>query len=292
MRYHEPVFRPPSEWDSLILQVTEGCSWNGCHFCEMYKGKRFRVKDSREIGTELQRDSRSGRLQGVRRVFLADGDAMVLPTETLLDILRLLQACMPGLRRVSSYVSPRNLAGKTDAELAALRAYKLTRLYCGVESGNDRVLAGNRKGESPQAMQTQLLRAQAAGMELSLMILLGLGGREHSAVHARDSAMLMNRLQPYQLSLLVLGYPFGLEHYRRKLATGFIPLSLPDLLGEMRQLVDGLELRRSHFRCDHVSSFLPIQGVLSRDKAAIVERIEQFAASLAPSDRPYLPVVG
>lgn len=292
MIHTQPLFRPPSEWDSFILQITEGCSWNRCHFCEMYKRKAFRIKEFDELEKELQRESRGGRLEAIRRVFLADGNATVLPANRLGDILSLLKRMMPNLRRVSCYVSPRDLTEKSDGDLAALRSLGLSRLYCGIESGDPLVLARNNKGESPESTLFQLQKAKKAKMDLSVMILLGLGGMEQSAAHAQNSAALLNTLQPYQLSLLVLGYPFGLDHYLSRLSAPFTPLTLGQLFEEMRLLVKELQLERSHFRCDHASNFLPLKGVLSRDKKAILAMIDHFSRLVPPSRKPFLPRIG
>ncbi len=292
MKYLEPVFRPPSEWDSFIIQVSEGCTWNRCHFCDMYRGKSFRIKPMAELSAELGAHVRHHDPREVRRIFLADGNATVLPMDTFRELLDLLRRSFPALRRVSAYASPSDLKAKTDADLVELRSLGLTRLYTGIESGDEEVLSRNNKGETAASTLSELLRARDAGMELSVMILLGLGGRERTEAHAQSSAGLLNRLQPYQLSLLVLGYPFGLESYRRRLKELFTPLTLPELIAEMRTMVSALELNRSHFRCDHASNFLPIQGVLSRDKTAVMALIDAFAQSVPPTEKPYLPWIG
>lgn len=288
----EPVFRPPSEWDSLIIQVTEGCTWNRCHFCDMYRGKDFRIKPMTELARELETHVRRHDPREVRRIFLADGNAMVLSMDALRERLDLLRRTFPALRRVSAYASPSDLKPKTDGELYELRSLGLIRLYTGIESGDDEVLARNNKGETAASTLSALLRAREAGMELSVMILLGLGGRERSRDHVDASAHLINRLQPYQLSLLVLGYPFGLDAYQNRLKTPFTPLSLGELILEMGAMVSGLSLPRTHFRCDHSSNFLPLQGVLDRDKGKILDMIHHFSGRIRPSDEPYFPIVG
>jgi len=258
----------------------------------MYKGKQFRIKSNTELQAELQNESRCGRLNGVRRVFLADGNVTVLSTERLIETLQCLNHYLPNLRRVSSYVSSRDLLNKREEDLLALRAHKLTRLYCGIESGDNKILFQNNKGETPERSLDQLMKARNAGIDLSVMLLLGLGGRERTLEHARASAALLNRLQPYQLSLLVLGFPFGIKHYCAKLPLPFTPLTLSELISEMHLLVSELDLQRCHFRCDHASNFLPVQGVLSRDKANILSVMEQFSRSVPHSDRPYLSRIG
>ncbi len=292
MRYHEPLFRPPSEWDSLIIQVTHGCSWNGCHFCDMYKDKRFSVRSMAALGRELKTWEGDREALRIRRIFLADGNASVLSFDQLKERLVFLKRLFPRLRRVSMYASPRDLVGKGEDELASLRELGLTRLYVGIESGDDPVLRQNNKGETRDSTLTGALRAQAAGMDLSVMILLGLGGRERSVDHIRASADLINRIQPYQLSLLVLGYPRGLAVYRQRLENPFTPLSLKELLREMNGLLERLSLHRTHFRCDHGSNFLPLQGVLGRDKKALLALVDEFDRTVPDSVEPYLPMIG
>lgn len=287
IRYVEPVFRPPSEADSLILPVTEGCSWNRCTFCEMYTAphKAFRARDEAEVRDSIRR---AGAAWGdsVRRVFLADGDALVLPTRRLLAILGEIRAHLPGVRRVSSYCLPRNLRRKSVDELRELAAAGLTIAYVGAESGDDTVLARVNKGETHASTVEALDKLGAAGITRSVMILNGLGGVAHSAAHADASARLINATQPEYLATLVVSFPFG-EARLRAAYPEWEALPLPGLLAEMERFLAGLELRRTVFRSDHASNWLVLRGTLGADKARLLEQIR--AARADPGNAPLRP---
>ncbi len=279
VRYVEPVFRPPSEAESLILPVTDGCSWNRCTFCEMYTApqKKFRARDEAEV---LESIRRVGEHYGdaVRRVFLADGDALVLPTRRLLAILEAIRAHLPAVRRVSSYCLPRNLRRKPQAELDALAAAGLAMAYVGAESGDDEVLAGVDKGETFDTTREALDKLGAAGIRRSVMILNGLGGRALSARHAENSARLANATQPEFLSTLVVSFPLG-EARLRAGFPGWEPLSQRELFVEMERLLAGLELERTVFRSDHASNWLILKGTLGADKERLLREVRQAIAA-------------
>ena len=215
VRYVEPVFRPPSEAQSLILPVTDGCSWNKCTFCEMYTApqKAFRARSEEEVMDTIRRCGESLGPR-VRRVFLADGDATVLPTRRLLAILEAIRTHLPGVHRVSSYCLPRNLKKKSQEEVSALAAAGLSMVYVGAESGDDAVLAAVNKGETYASTRDALDKLGAAGISRSVMILNGLGGQSLSEQHADNSARLMNETQPEYLSTLVVSFPLGEERFR------------------------------------------------------------------------------
>ena len=211
----EPVFRPPSEARSLILQVTNGCSWNNCTFCEMYTQpqKKFRFKPPEEIEKELAAVAQTGRT--VRRIFLADGDAMTLSIRRLKLIMEAINHYLPNVQRVSSYCLPRNLKNKTVAELAGLNELGLSLFYVGCESGDDLVLERVHKGENFDSSLAALKKIKAAGAGSSVMILNGMGGKRYSEQHAINSARLMNDAQPEYLSTLVVSFPTGMERYQQ-----------------------------------------------------------------------------
>ncbi len=269
--YIEPVFRPPSEARSLILPVTNGCSWNKCSFCEMYTApqKKFRARDEAEVLEEIRRCGRQG---AVRRVFLADGDAMVLPTHRLLHILEAIRQHMPAVTRVSSYCLPRNLKRKSVEELKALREAGLALLYVGAESGDDEVLARVDKGETHDSTLAALLKAGAAGIKRSVMILNGLGGRSLSLPHAVNSARLLNATQPEFLATLVVSFPAGTERFRQRFAD-FQPLDQPGLFREIERLLTELELRKTIFRSDHASNYLVLKGTLGADRQRLLAQV-------------------
>lgn len=287
VRYVEPVFRPPSEAQSLILPVTDGCSWNKCTFCEMYTApqKAFRARDEDEVMEAIRRcGERFGR--DVRRVFLADGDATVLPTRRLLAILEAIRTHLPGVHRISSYCLPRNLRKKSQSEIDALAAAGLAMVYVGAESGDDAVLAAVNKGETFDSTRESLDKLGAAGITRSVMILNGLGGQALSAQHADNSARLMNVTQPEYLSTLVVSLPLGEDRYRAAFP-GWEALDQQELFVELERFIGGLDLKRTVFRSDHASNWLPLKGTLGADKARLLAELQQ--AIDCPEKAPLRP---
>jgi radical SAM superfamily enzyme YgiQ (UPF0313 family) len=273
IRYVQPVFRPPSEADSLILPVTDGCSWNRCTFCEMYQAqqKRFRARAESEVCDSIRR---AGERLGdtVRRVFLADGDALVLPTRRLLTYLELIRTHLPTVHRVSSYCLARNLRKKTATELRELRDAGLRLAYLGAESGDDRVLALVHKGETHDSTRAALEQLGEAGISRSVMIINGLGGESLSESHAEQSARLINAVQPEYLSTLVL--MLADDGARLRAAwPDWRPLSPAGLFRELERFLSALELRRTVFRSDHASNWLALRGTLGADKARLLTLI-------------------
>jgi radical SAM superfamily enzyme YgiQ (UPF0313 family) len=270
MNYIEPLYRPPSEARSLILQVTNGCSWNRCTFCEMYTQpqKRFHLKPHAAIDDELAQVAASG--AAVRRVFLADGDAMTLSTRRLRAILESIRHHLPDVQRVASYCLPRNLKSKTVEELAALRKLGLSLYYVGCESGDDLVLDRVRKGETFESSLAALRKIKSAGSKSSVMILNGMGGKMYSEQHALNSARLMNAGQPDYLSTLVVSFPLGKERYEKGFGGEFQELDQPGLFREMQLLLNNLDLEQTIFRSDHASNYLVLRGTLGRDKQKLL----------------------
>lgn len=271
--YIEPVFRPPSEAHSLILPVTNGCSWNKCTFCEMYtqEQKKFRARDEAQVLEEIRL---TGERMIVQRVFLADGDALVLPTRRLLTILQAIREHMPEVERVSSYCLPRNLRKKSVDELKELADAGLRMAYVGCESGDDEVLERVNKGETYESSLSALDKLGQAGITRSVMILNGLGGTVLSEQHADNSARLMNESQPEFLSTLVVSFPMGEARFREGFAD-FQPLNQQQLFVEVERLLSGLELRDTVFRSDHASNYLVLKGNLGADKARLLAQVRQ-----------------
>lgn len=271
--YVEPVFRPPSEAYSLILQVTNGCSWNNCTFCEMYTQpqKAFRFKPQEQIEQELTAIAASG--QRVRRIFLADGDAMTLSFRRLKLIMDAINRRLPTIQRVSSYCLPRNLNNKTVEELAELNAMGLSLFYVGCESGDDLVLERVNKGESFDTSLAALQKIKSAGAKSSVMILNGMGGKKYSEQHALNSARLMSQAQPEYLSTLVVSFPNGVERYQQGFGGEFEALDQQGLFQEMYWLLDNLALDNTIFRSDHASNYLVLKGNLGRDKPRLLQTV-------------------
>lgn len=271
--YIEPVFRPPSEARSLILQVTNGCSWNNCTFCDMYtqSQKRFRLKPQEEIEQELASVALAG--VPIRRIFLADGDAMTLSFRRLKLIMKAINRYLPDVQRVSSYCLPRNLKKKTVAELAELNELGLTLFYVGCESGDNLVLERVNKGENFDSSLAALHKIKAAGAKSSVMILNGMGGKCYSKQHAVNSARLMNEAQPEYLSTLVVSFPKGMERYQQGFRGKFESLDKNGLFQEMFWLLDKLDLENTIFRSDHASNYLVLKGTLNADKPRLLETV-------------------
>jgi len=287
IRYVEPVFRPPSEGRSLILPVTDGCSWNQCSFCEMYTApqKKFRARDEAEV---LESIRQTGEQFGsaVRRVFLADGDALVLPTHRLLKILEAIRDHMPSVERVASYCLPRNLKRKSVAEVRELADAGLKMAYVGAESGDDLVLEKVNKCETFASTVDALHKLGQAGITRSVMILNGLGGQIHSEQHATNSARLANATQPEYLATLVVSFPMGEERFRAGYPE-WEPLDQPGLFREMELLLSTLELKDTVFRSDHASNWLILKGRLGQDKERLLNQVRSAIAD--PESAPLRP---
>lgn len=284
INYNEPLFRPPSEAYSLIFQLTLGCSWNKCAFCEMYTSKKFKLRKEEEVFAEI--DSIKNKAD-IRKVFLADGNAFVLSYEKLSLVLRKLNDTFPKLNRISAYALPKDILAKTDKDLSNLVGLGLKLLYVGIETGDDELLKIINKGESQDSTIKALKRARKAGIKLSVMILNGLGGEKYLKQHALNSAVVVNAIQPEYLSTLVLSMPFGLEHFKAKYNDNFLQLSPIQLVYEMGLFIKNLELENTIFRSDHASNYLVLKGILNRDKAELLNRINEVlrapeAASLRP----------
>jgi radical SAM superfamily enzyme YgiQ (UPF0313 family) len=273
MRYIEPLYRPPSEARSLILQVTNGCSWNHCTFCDMYTQpqKKFRPTPQSEIDAALAEVAAAG--TPVRRIFLADGDAMTLSVRRLKLILNSINRYLPGVQRIASYCLPRNISSKSVEDLADLNAMGLSLYYVGCESGDDLVLDRVSKGETFETSLSALQKIKAAGAKSSVMILNGMGGTRYSEQHALNSARLMNAAQPEYLSTLVVSFPLGMERYEAGFKGEFEPLDQPGLFHEMYRLIDTLDLEQTIFRSDHASNYLILKGTLGKDKQRLLDSV-------------------
>ena len=274
INYIEPVFRPPSEARSLVLPVTNGCSWNKCTFCEMYTAeqKKFYPRKQQEIEQELEAVAQQ---YSVKRIFLADGDAMTLSVRRLKEILLAIKKYFPELQRVSSYCLPRNLKNKSVGDLQELKELGLSILYVGCESGDDEVLTKINKGESFESSKDALLKIKAAGIKSSVMILNGMGGVALSEQHALNSARLMNLCQPDYLSSLVVSYPVGEERVQEGFGGEYKQLNQSELFNEINIFLKNLELENTIFRSDHASNYLVLKGVIGKDKEKLIAQVEE-----------------
>ncbi len=272
--YDMPLWRPPSEADSFILQATLGCSFNRCSFCSMYRAKEFAVRPLEQVRAEIQTMARA--YPGVRRVFLADGDALVAPTEHLLAILEALRTAFPRLERASSYALPANLLKKSVDELRQLRGAGLTLLYYGIETGSADLLKRITKGATPDAMAAGLGKAKQAGLKISATVILGLGGQAYWREHIDGTAELINRVELDYLSTLQLMIdPLIHEEFHRKFREPFQPQDDRALLAEQSRLLERLDPPAPLvFRSNHASNALALAGTLPQDRAELLVRLE------------------
>ncbi len=269
--YEQPLFRPPSEGNSSIIQITLGCSWNKCAFCEMYSSKKFKVRSLEDVFKDIETLARIN-LQS-RKVFLADGNAMVLSTNKKIKILDKVNSSFPKVNRISAYALPGDIIPKSHLELQELREAGLKLIYVGIESGDDELLRVINKGETFKTSVEGLNKSKAAGIESSVMVLTGLGGNEFSEQHAINSAKVLNETQPHFASTLVLSFPYGEEHYKKKFNGNYVSMSTLDLLKELEVFIKNTELESTIFRSDHASNYLVLKGVLSKDKERFLEQI-------------------
>ncbi len=284
VKYNEPLFRPPAEAYSAIIQLTLGCSYNNCAFCEMYKSKKFSVRKFEDVKTDIS--TLANYYSGVKKVFLADGDAMVMSASKLIPVLEEINAKFGRLQRVSSYALPSNILAKSDEELSQLRELGLKLLYVGVESGDDELLKLVNKGESNASTLDGIKKAQNAGIDTSIMILNGLGGRKYSYNHAVNSAKLINEINPKFLSTLTLSFPFGEKHYLKRFGGEYQQQSIIELMQELKLFISNLEVRNVIFRSNHVSNNLNLAGVLSADKESLIKIIDEKIANTAIDEFP------
>lgn len=268
------VFRPPSEANSFILRVTIGCSHNRCSFCSMYRDVPFRIRPFAEIETIILRTAQY--FPSLRRVFLADGNALVLPTDSLLRIMNSLRSHLPKLARITCYAGPKDILHKTPAELAALKAAGLSIIYLGIESGDDIVLASIDKGVTASELAAAGRKVMSAGIKLSAMIILGIGGTARTLEHARATAALINEIEPTMLSALSLMVYPETPLYAAVNAGEFELLSPYGLLLELQNLLQRIEVTKPCiFRSTHISNALPLAGTLPKEKEDLLADIQQ-----------------
>jgi radical SAM superfamily enzyme YgiQ (UPF0313 family) len=237
----------------------------------MYTSKQFGFKKPEELKSEIAKVQLMG--LKVNKIFLADGDALVLSTSKLLKILGDLNDAFPNLRRISTYAKPKDVASKSLQELTDLKQAGLNLIYTGLESGDDVVLQLMNKGETYQSSAAAMIKCKQAGIKSSVMIINGLAGKEYSTQHALNSAKLVNEIQPDYLSTLVLSFPFGIDHFQKRLQANFTMLTTIDLLDELGLFIANTALESSIFRSDHASNYIILKGVLNKDKEMLLQKI-------------------
>lgn len=282
MRYEGNIFRPPSEARSYILQCTVGCSHNRCTFCSMYKDKKYHVRSLEDILVDIKM---AGHYYGdVLKVFLADGDALAMPCEDLLVILQALYATFLSLEHVGIYASPDSILGKTPEELKQLRDAGITIAYLGVETGDPQLLADIRKGVTYEQMVAAGRKIRAAGIVLSVTIILGLAGRTSRALdHAKNTAKILNEIQPDYVGALTIMLEPKTPLYRQAQKGEFEVPKPFEILDELRLIIADLELGGTEFRSNHASNYLPIKGRLPEDKENMLTLIDEIIKTNDPN---------
>lgn len=273
MRYYGDVYRPPSEAYSLIVQITYGCSHNTCAFCIMYKAKKFSMRPMNEILEDL-REAAVSYGENVRRVFLADGDALIRKTDELVLILDEINRLFPNKERVTSYASPASILTKTSQELRCLKEHGLEMVYLGLESGSDKVLKLVNKGYTGAQIVEAGCKAREAGMALSVTAVSGLGSHELSNEHAIMTAKAFSNMKPEYIGLLTLDIMPGTPMYDWVKDGSFKLLNPIEVLEETKLMVENIDSDGSVFRANHASNYLPLKGTLNKDRDIILKQIE------------------
>ncbi|MBQ1742969.1 MAG: B12-binding domain-containing radical SAM protein [Oscillospiraceae bacterium] len=276
MHYSGSVYRPPSEAYSLIVQCTLGCSHNKCAFCIMYKDKKFSINPIEQVLSDLAEARRLYRR--IERIFLADGDALILPMDYLLQVLDYIHENFPECERVSAYASTKAIMRKTDEELRTLRERGLAMVYIGLETGNEALLKKYDKGVTVEQIIEHTLRAKAAGMITSITAINGMGGKEQSEIHAIETAQALSRIKPNYIAMLTLRVYTGTPLHDWIERGELTMLGPKELAAENRILLQHIDSEGSIFRSNHASNYLPLKGTLNRDREALIEQIDRALA--------------
>ncbi len=272
MNYEGAVYRPPSEAGSFILQVTIGCARNTCTFCTMYKDKTFRMRHMEEILADIE-EVHAYYGDRIRRIFLADGDALIMPAGRLLEILAALREHFPSAERITSYGAPKDVLGKTPEELAALREAGLSMIYMGLESGDDEVLRHVKKGASAEEIIEAGQKLKAAGMQTSVTLISGLGGRQYLREHAVHSAEAISAMRPDYVGFLTLMVEKGAPMLE-ELERGEMELLTPEEIAEEMELfLTHVDAEGCVFRSNHASNYVMLGGTLNRDIPAMLRQL-------------------
>ncbi len=274
MKYEGDIIRPPSEATSLLLQVTVGCSHNQCTFCPSFKDKRFRIKSLEEIIEDLQYASR--RFGKVDRLFLCDGDALVIPQKRLLEILKAVQKYLPEVRRIGTYGNAKSTLRKTVEELCELQEHGLGIVYLGIETGNEELLRKIRKGATCEQIVEAGRRVKEAGITLSATVLLGIGGTEKSMEHARDTARILTDVDPDFAGVLTVMVVPGTPLDEERKAGAFVLPDTFELLKELSVILSGARFTNCFFTANHASNYLPIRARMPRDQEKVVGLIDEI----------------
>jgi radical SAM superfamily enzyme YgiQ (UPF0313 family) len=276
MHYEGNIIRPPSEANSILLQVTVGCSRNKCTFCGAYQGERFKIKSDETIMADIEFAAQNCRRQ--RRLFLCDGDALIVPQKRLLNLLQAIQAKLPWVTRVGAYANAKSLSMKREDELRVLNQSGLGILYMGVETGDDATLKVINKGATSQTLIEMGRKAKLAGFKLSVTVLLGIAGRERSQLHAKETGRVLSAMDPDYIGALSLMLIPGTPLYNDYHAGKFPLLDAHEMLTELRTMFAHTQLSRGLFHANHASNYLPIKARLPRDQAVVLDLIDRALA--------------
>lgn len=277
MRYEGQIYRPPSEAYSYILQVTVGCSHNACSFCNMYLEKDFHIRPLKEVLEDLAMARRAYRY--VQRIFLADGDALIVKTEALLEILETIRRLFPECERITSYASARDLLLKSPEELESLQKAGLDMVYLGLESGSERILKAINKGVTVEETVQACLKAKDAGIRLSITQITGLAGQEGMEENAVESARALSRIQAEYIGLMTLTLRRGTKMTEDMEKGLFHRLTPKQIMEEMRMLVAHLDSEGSVLRSNHISNYVQLKGTMNRDKDRMLAQLDKALAS-------------
>ena len=276
MHYEGNIIRPPSEANSILLQITVGCSRNKCTFCGAYKGERFRIKPDSIIMADVAFAATHCRRQ--RRIFLCDGDGLIVPQKILLNILQEIKRQLPWVTRVGAYANCKSLKMKTLDELKALKAHGLGILYMGLETGDDVTLKKINKGATSEGMIQMGKKARAAGIKLSITVLLGIAGKSRSNIHARETGRVLTAIDPEYVGALTLMLIPGTLLYQDYRDGKFFLLEPDDMLNELKTMIEATELSKGLFHANHASNYLPIKARFPKDKAKTLNLIDNALA--------------
>ncbi len=276
MHYEGTIIRPPSEANSILLQITVGCSRNSCTFCGTYAGERFRIKSDAVIMEDIAFAASVCRRQ--RRVFLCDGDALIVPQARLLRILEAIRSGLPWVTRVGAYANAKSLRRKSLDELKELRRLGLGIVYMGLETGDDETLRNIHKGADSAEMIAMGRKAREAGFKLSVTVLLGIAGRDCSQRHARETGRVLTAIDPDYVGALSLMLIPATQLYRDCQAGVFTLITPAEMLAELRTMLAETHLSQGLFHANHASNYLPIKARLPKDKAATLRLITEALA--------------
>jgi len=273
LNYDAPLYRPPSEAKSLIFQVTLGCSFNECSFCDMYRSKDYSERSWDEVKGEI--DMMSKMLPDTTKIFLADGDALNLDTEYMIKIVKYIYEKFPNLERVSCYAMPMNLLKKTPEELDSMKKAGLDMLYLGIETGSDILLKKVTKGATAKTIIKSCKKAKDAGFTLSCMVILGIGGSKYSSENARETAKVISAVKPDYVGALTLYLENGIkDEFMTKFNEEFIRISDSEAIDELEELISGIDVNdKVVFRANHGSNAYNVAGTFPEDKQAMLDKI-------------------